>query len=156
MRTKRTIAVLIMLMLMALPTFVPGVYAEEKTVTVTDAAGLQGAVNEANENIKVKLQNDISGGLLLNTKSGVTYTIEGVNSSGTYNILGAVKITGAGTVVINNVFINAANYSSYGDGIDGYSLWVIDTANVTVNANVIGGGQPDEYSFGLWSGKGNY
>lgn len=139
MRTKRTIAVLIMLMLMALPTFVPGVYAEEKTVTVDTAAKLQAAVNEANENIKVQLQNDIVGGLLLNTKSGVTYTIEGVNSTGTYKLEGPVKITGAGTVVINNVFINAANYNSYGDGIDGYSLWVIDTADVTVNANVIGG-----------------
>ncbi len=145
MRTKRTIAVLIMLMLMALPTFAPGVYATERTETVTvevtDIKGLLDAVNGVADNVKnvnVILKNSITpgGDVLLNTKEGVTYTIESKEAT---NINASVRITGEGTVALKNVYINTANYSgSYGSFVP-YSLWVQDTANVTVNANVIGG-----------------
>ena len=145
MRTKRTIAVLIMLMLMALPTFAPGVYATERTETVTvevtEIKGLLAAVNGVEDNVKnvnVTLMNSITpgGDVLLNTKEGVTYTIESKEAT---NINASVRITGEGTVALKNVYINTANYSGeYGSFVP-YSLWVQDTANVTVNANVIGG-----------------
>ena len=138
MRTKRTIAVLIMLMLMALPVFAPGVYATERTETVTkevtDIEGLLDAVNGVADNVKnvnVTLKNSITpgGDVLLNTKEGVTYTIESKEAT---NINASVRITGEGTIALKNVYINTANYSgSYGSFVP-YSLWVQDTANVTV------------------------
>ncbi len=149
MRTKRAIAVLMMLLVMM--ACAPGVItAEQKTVTVTvtDATGLAKVFTDPLEEGVTAVIINLSGDSMsadsvvtLNTQAGITYTIKGATSD-SYSFTAPIKITGDGTVVIDNVYINASATS-----VD-QALWVGDKANVTVNANIIGGANQ---TYVLWT-----
>ena len=122
MKKKRAIvAVVAMLLALAVP--LNAFAADAGTV---DA--LKAAFNDAEGDVEINITNTITSDseIVLNSKANTKYTINSDNKQ----IIGGIKITGDGTVVMNKANILArAN--------DQAALSVEDNANVTVNGIVM-------------------